>query len=73
MDDALANKADKKEAVEKQVSLTVIPPGDESQDIHVEVKRRLSIQKRRTQRRFAALFLLILALMVLPMARDGYA
>ena len=63
-------KADKTDAVEKQVSITVTPQGPGSQDIHVEVTRNLSAKNRRGQRRFAAFLFAAMFIMLFPMARD---
>jgi cell division protein FtsL len=66
----LVRKADKKQAIEKNVSITVTPQGSGSQDIHVEVKRNLSGKRRRSQKRFAAFLFAVMFLMLFPMARD---
>ncbi|MCL1848182.1 MAG: septum formation initiator family protein [Clostridiales bacterium] len=58
------------EAAEKQISLTVLPQGVGSQDIHVEVKRNLTVGRRRSQRRFAAFLFLVMFLLLFPMGRD---
>ncbi|MCL1805446.1 MAG: septum formation initiator family protein [Clostridiales bacterium] len=67
---APTQKTSKTRAVEKQMSITVVPQGPGSQDIHVEVKRNLSAKKRRSQRRFAAFLFGVMFLMLFPMARD---
>ncbi len=71
MAETLINKAAEEEAVEKRISLTVVPPSPGSQDIRVEVKRNLSATKRKRQKRFAAFFFVVMFLMLFPMIRDG--
>ena len=63
-------KREKKQTTEKQVSLTILPQGPGSQDIHVEIKRKLTAKKRKSQRRFAAFLLAVTCLMLFPVARN---
>jgi len=69
----LDTSIDKKEADDKQVSLSVTQHGPDGHDIHVEVTRNLSVKKRRGQRRFAAFLFAVMFLMLFPMLRDLYA
>ena len=73
MTEDLGTKPEKKDNDEKQISLAVVPTGPDSKDIRVEVTHRIPAQTKRMQRRFAAFFLLILALMCFPIIRDAYA
>ncbi len=61
---------EKNDPVPKQVTLTVAPQSPEDTDIRVEVKRSISIKKRRSQRRFTVFLFIVMALMVFPIARD---
>jgi len=66
----LSNQINKKKSAEKNVSLTVIPKGPGSQDIHVEVTRNLTAKKRRSHRRFAAFLFTVMFLSLFPMVRN---
>ena len=55
---------------EEKVTLTVSPQSPEDQDIRVEVKRSISLKKRRNQRRFTVFLFIVMVLMVFPIARD---
>jgi len=66
----LINKYNARENADKHVSLTVVPQGPGSQDIHVEIKRNLTRKKRRSQRRFAAFLFIVMFLLLFPMGRD---
>ena len=70
MGKSLFTKADEGRAADKQVSLTVFPEGSGSQDIRVEIKRKLSGKKRRSQKRIAAFLFTVMFLLMLPMGRD---
>ena len=66
----LTAKRKAKQAAEKQVSLTILPQEQGSQDIHVEIKRKLTAKKRKSQRRFATFLLAVTCLMLFPMVRN---
>ena len=66
----LTAKRESRATIEKQVSLTVLPQEPGSQDIHVEIKHKLTAKKRKSQRRFAAFLLIMSFLMLFPMARN---
>ena len=67
------DKPDKKETVEKQISLNVLPQDPESRDIYVEVTRGLSGKKRRSQRRLAVFLFAVMILNMYPMVRNIFA
>lgn len=67
---ASKRQAEKERFVEKPVSITVVPQGPGSQDIHVEVKRNLSAKKRRSNKRLAALLFTVMFVMICSRAKD---
>ena len=69
----LFTKAVKRRAADKQVSITVIPEGQGSKDIRVEVRRNISGKKRKGQKRVAAFLFAVMFLLMLPMARDLFS
>ena len=69
---AAVDNADRNDAPEERISLAVIPQGPGSPDIHVEIRRSLTVKKRRSQRRFAAFMFTVMFLLVFPIVRDVF-
>ena len=64
----MIKKAKKGEAVEKRISLTVLPQDPGNQDIRVEVTRNLSRKKQKSNRRLAVFLFLVMLFYLFPMA-----
>jgi len=61
----------KEKTTEKSVSLSVEVPEDGSA-IKVDVKRKASVGKRRSQRRFYAFIIIVLIALSIPIVRTGF-
>lgn len=67
---ALTRKSAKGEAVEKRISLTVLPQDPGSQDIHVEVTRSLSRKNRKSNRRLAMFLFFVMSVSMIPTVKN---